>query len=438
MMRLAAILGAIGRSGSGRKRRLATVAALAGAALNLAACVPAFDFGPLSETQPPAQAEPYPQGEQGPYQQMPPGQDWPPSMPAGGQASPVNAGTVLGNGPVRVAMLLPLTGEANLVDIGTSMANAARLAMSFVEASPTLGDNITLEILDTGGTNAAQQAQAALRDGVSLILGPLSGDQVIAAGQVARAAGIPLLGFSNNPGAAAPGVYLLAVLPRTEIARSFSYVGRKGRTGIAAIFPSTPYGTAQDAAFRRQMAKQNIQPQADMTFTDPGQVGEIVRQLAPMIRRGKIDVLFLPDRATAPTFGAALVRAGVRPGQVLVVGSAQWAGDPYIAASPGLAGAIYPAIDASGYDAMSPQYQAMFGTKPDRLATIAYTAVVLANARTLSLASPPYGPALMSMPAGFTGRDGVFRFTADGLSDYALVIDQVTPNGPVTIDGPKL
>src|SRR5205814_9647489 len=100
-----------------------------------------------------------------------------------------------------------------------STANADQLAMDSVQTSPKVGDNLTLVLEDTGASanGAAQRASEAVLEGSSLILGPLKGDQVLAAGAVAKSAGIPLIGFSNNTGAASPGVYLLNVLPEVEV-----------------------------------------------------------------------------------------------------------------------------------------------------------------------------------------------------------------------------
>src|SRR3569623_1099075 len=102
---------------------------------------------------------------------------------AGGRPAP---GRNIGNGRVRVALLLPLSGDPTLAAVGTSMANAAQLAMDDVAAAAKFGDNITLTILDTGPSaqGAAQQANQAVAQGVSRILGPLKADQVQAAGDL--------------------------------------------------------------------------------------------------------------------------------------------------------------------------------------------------------------------------------------------------------------
>ena len=46
-----------------------------------------------------------------------------------GQGLPLAAGQTFGKGPVRVALLLPLTGDPGLATVGISMANASQLAV---------------------------------------------------------------------------------------------------------------------------------------------------------------------------------------------------------------------------------------------------------------------------------------------------------------------
>ena len=144
-----------------------------------------------------------------------------------------SVGQSFGTGPVHVAMLLPLSGDANLAAVAQSMQNGAQLAMEFIGSNANMTDNITLTVKDTGPSaqGAAAAASQAVQEGASLILGPLKADQVTAAGSVARSGGIPLIGFSNNSGAAAPGVYLLNVLPESEVKRSLGYAKSQGRRG---------------------------------------------------------------------------------------------------------------------------------------------------------------------------------------------------------------
>lgn len=106
--------------------------------------------------------------------------------------------------------------------------------------------------------------------------------------------------------------------------------------------------------------------------------------------------------------------------------------------APALSGAYYPAVDEGGLRAISGDYAAQFGSQPHPLATIAYTATILANVNTLSMATPRYNAAQLTAASGFNGRDGVFRFQGNGRSDYALAIKQVGNGTSAQVDGPRL
>lgn len=354
---------------------------------------------------------------------------------------PNSGGEQFGRGPVPVALLVPLSGDRSLAEIGTSLANASKLAVAFIEANPNIGENITITLRDTGDSvaGATNAANAAIASGAKLILGPLKGDQVSAVGAMARSAGVPLIGFSNNSTAAGPGVYLLSVLPDMEMKRAIGFLKAEGRRGLAGAFPATAYGEALATAFRQQAIAAGLPTTAVYTFSSASEAQQIVAQAKEQIDRGGIDAFFIPDRASAPAFAAALASAGVATGELFqIVGSADWAGDQAILATPGLNGAIYPAVDEAGLNAISLDYQARFNARPHPLATIAYTATILANVNTLSLASPAYDPVLLTSPAGFNGRDGQFRFLSNGRAEYALVMKKIGGGMATTVDGAKL
>lgn len=357
-----------------------------------------------------------------------------------GNALPPAKGEIIGRGPVRVALLLPLSGEPGLAAVGQSMANAARLAMDFIVATPTLGQNISLVLKDTGALPSGATAAAiqAVSEGASLILGPLRAEQVTAVGAVARPAGIPVIGFSNNSGAAAPGVYLLNILPEIEARRTLRYAREQGRQAFASIVPATDYGRVQEGAFRQAAADLGLNARAVYSFGNEAEARAVVQQVAPLIESGQIDALFLPDRSTAPSFGVLFEEAGIASGNVQIIGSADWNGDVSIASTPWLSGAVYPAVDDTGYLALKTEYEAKFGSTPHALSTIAYTATVLANASSLALGTPRYDRTQLTLPGGFNGRDGLFRFLGDGRSEYALMVKQVVVGGAKVVDGPKL
>lgn len=362
-----------------------------------------------------------------------------PSFPAQtNQQLPTATGRTLGDGPVRVALLLPLSGD--VATVGTSMANAADLAVAFIQSQSSQQLNITVVVKDTGSNAqiAAQKATEAVSEGASLILGPLKAESVQAAGGVARSAGVPLIGFSNNSGAASAGVFLLNVLPEVETKRTLSYAQAQGKQAVAAIVPATSYGQIQEGAFRQAAAELGMNVRAVYQYSDETEARNAVAQITPFLEQGAIDTLFLPDRATAPSIGVLLEQAGIDKSNLMIIGSLDWAGDETIPQTSYLAGAIYPAVDESGLAALRPQYQARFGGEPHPFSTLAYTAVLLANTSSLSMSQPPYDRTQLTRPSGFGGRDGLFRFSADGRSQYSLAIKQITIGGAQQIDGPKI
>lgn len=343
-----------------------------------------------------------------------------------------------GVGAVKVALILPLTGD--VASVGVSMANGAQLAMDYIQSNAQIGNNITLLVKDSQGDAgiASRQASAAVSEGASLILGPLKADCVRAAGAVARSAGIPLIGFSNNSGAASPGVYLLNVLPETEVRRSLAYAQSQGRRAFAAVVPTTDFGRIQEGAFRQAVSDLGLNARAIYTFSNETEARSAMEQVVQQLKAGTIDALFLPDRATAPSFGVLLEESTIDRSKVTIMGSADWDNDVKIASTAFLAGAVYPAVDDAGMNALRPSYVARFGSEPHPFASIAYTAVLLANSSTLSLAAPPYAVTLLTRSSGFNGRDGLFRFLTDGRSEYALAMKQVVVGGAQKVDSAKL
>ncbi len=294
---------------------------------------------------------------------------------------PLAQGQTFGTGPTRVALLLPLTGDPAVTAVGISMAHGAELAMDYIASNGSIADNITLVLKDTGTTpqGATAAAAQAVSEGASLILGPLRADQVTAAGGCARAAGVPVIGFSNNSGAAGPGVYLLNVLPESEVKRSMAYVQKLGKKAFAGIFPTTDFGRIQQGAFTQASSELGITVRAVYNFKTEDEARGLVAQLAPLLQQGAIDALFIPDRATAPSFADA-VRGGRRaagPDPDHRLGRLERRHqhrEHALSRRRGL-----PAVDDAGYQALLPLYQQKFGGTDARFATIAYTATILAN-----------------------------------------------------------
>jgi ABC-type branched-subunit amino acid transport system substrate-binding protein len=114
------------------------------------------------------------------------------------------------DGKIRVALLLPLSGDAK--DIGQGMLDAAQLALFDVADDP-----FVLVPRDTGTSpeDADRAAQSAISEGARLIIGPLFAADAPVVAQRARAAGVNMVSLSNDRTIAAPDLFILGLTPQS-------------------------------------------------------------------------------------------------------------------------------------------------------------------------------------------------------------------------------
>ena len=344
----------------------------------------------------------------------------PAPTPSGGPA----VGETLGTGPVRVGMVLPLTQNGAPSPIGSSLRNAAQLAIDEFAAP-----YITLMIQDDRSTpdGAGQSAQAEIGAGAQLILGPVYANDVRQAASVAKAAGKPIIGFSTDASVASPGVYLLSFLIESYVDRIAEFAVSRGKRAFAVMAPQNDYGNIAVAEFQQTAGRLNT-PVAVVARYTPGQPQEAAPQISAV--GGQIDALFIPDQADGmPAVASALAAAGIK---TQLLGTGVW-NDARVLRLPQLQGAWFSAPDNAGFNALAQRYKAKFGSEPTRLATLSYDAVTLAGALARSPSPDPFSAAALTSTSGFNGADGVFRFRADGTNERGLAVMEIDNNTAVVI-----
>jgi hypothetical protein len=364
-------------------------------ALGLAACVGSGTVAPQRQATQPAQ----------------------PTQPAAA------TGGTIGNGSVRVALILPLTANGPGAVAAQSLRNAAELSLAEFQ-----GPDLTILVKDDGGTpeGAREAANQAVAEGAELIIGPLFAATVQAAGGVARQAGRPVLAFSSDASVAARGVYLLSFLAQAEVDRVIEHAAQQGRRSIAALIPETTYGSVVEAQFREAAAARGLRVVAIERYP-AGQPQAAVQRLAPLVGGSapQADALFVPENGDGiAAVGQALQAAGFNPGRVKPLGTGVW-NEARVFAVPALQGGWFAAPDNRGFNAFAGRYRARFGEDPTRIATLSYDAVSLAAALARQQGSQRYSEAVLTNPAGFAGADGVFRFRADGTNERALAVQEI-------------
>ncbi len=349
-----------------------------------------------------------------------------PPPPSGGIESaplPANGGPDrIGTGPVKIALIAPLTGSSA---VGLSLRNAAELAVAAFDSADV---SVLVKDDQSSPAGARAAAQAAIAEGAELIVGPLFAANVREVGAVARAAGRPVIAFSTDPAAAGRGVYLLSFLVESYVDRVVDYAVARGKRSMAALIPNTDYGRLAEAAFIAAAARNNIRVMA-VERLQPGAAPAAAQKIAAL--GAQIDALFIAEQAEAMAgLSQSLAAAGIDGEKVQILGTGLW-NDARVLKIAALKGAWFAAPDNAGFASFALSYRHRFGADPSRVATLAYDAVALAAALARQPPAERYAEKMLQGESGFNGTDGLFRFRPDGLNERGLSV-QMIDNGSTT------
>ncbi len=356
-------------------------------------------------------------------------------------------------GPAKVALLVPLSG-AN-AGLGQAILNAAQLALF-----ETGGDQLTLVPRDTKGTpgGAANAARAALADGVGLILGPLLAADVEAVAPIARDAHVDIIAFSTVTDLAGGNTFLMGFLPGQEVEREVAYARQRGLARFAALGPDSAYGHLMVDALRQAVsASGGAVTQAAFYGPGGGDASAAIQRLLPgrgsapgsappspapaapdqtapaPLAPPNFDALLLPDGGDRlKAIARKLVAAGLDTRATRLLGSGLW-DVPDIGDEPALDGGWFAASPPDARRGFEQRYRATYGREPPRLASLGYDAAALAAVLSRDQGGPPFSREAILNPNGFSGVDGLFRFTPQGLVQRELAILEVEPQGNVVV-----
>jgi branched-chain amino acid transport system substrate-binding protein len=336
---------------------------------------------------------------------------------------------------VKVALLLPLTGNVNAQQVAKAMKQAGELAL-FDFDKP----NVKLIPKDTRGTpdGARQAAQDAVKEGAELVIGPLFANEVSAVAPVAQAAHIPVLAFSSDRKVAGNGVYLMSFVAGSDVPRMISYAVSKGKTRFAALFPQNDYGRIVEQAFNR--AVQENGAQVVMTKTFPPEANGMlppVKEMSALAKKGsppQIDAIFIPAGGdTLPSLAPLFPYYEVDTQAVKLMGLSGW-DYPGAGKEQALVGGWFVAPDPKGWQDFTRRYVETYGDAPPRLASLSYDAVSLA----ISLSNNPperrFTATELTRSSGFNGVDGLFRLRPDGTAERGFAIMEVQKYANQPID----
>ncbi len=373
---------------------------------------------------------------------------------------------------VRIGLLLPFSANSStLRDEARSMLNAAQMAL-IKSGDPRL----VLLPKDTGGTasGARSAANAVIRDGATIILGPVLGSAVSAAARPARRAQIPMIAFSTDNSVAGNGVYLLSFLPEADMKHMIGFIKQQNIiafekfavlrpdakmlvaddsiAGLALLRPDNAYGDRIESALfaqtpeaglfitdiarysrnaesmsapAKQIAHVTERNEAISTWKDEGGIGD--PGLDPsFVFSLPYQAIFIPEsgvqlRSLAPL----LPFYDVDPKITRFIGTSLW-NDEDLLREPALFGGWFPAPNARARAVFTDSYERAFNEKPGRLASLAHDGVLIVPQSLVDARNGlKIDPGLIKHPEGFRGADGLFRFGEDGLVERVLSIFEI-------------
>ncbi|MGI9515103.1 MAG: penicillin-binding protein activator [Anderseniella sp.] len=333
-------------------------------------------------------------------------------------------------GPVKVALLLPLSAPGQTASIAKALKNAAEAALL-----DSGSESIQLLTKDTSGNadGARTAVNAALKEGATLILGPLLSAEVQAVAPIARQRNVPVIAFSSVAGVAGNGVYLMSFLPSEEVSNLVRYAASQGIRNLAAMIPQSAYGgTVENALNQAAVANGAKIVALDRYTRSVAGVASTSKAVAGKIANSTNDIqgLFLPEGGPMLANAAnGLTAAGVTSGKVRMLGTGLW--DERATSNVQLViGGWYAGVSPDLIARFTGRYQKAYGSTPPRLASLAYDAVSLAIIVTRTAPGGKATAKDITNPEGFKGVNGLFRFRRNGKVERGLSILEVTPTGP--------
>lgn len=371
--------------------------------------------------------------------------------------------------PVRVALLLPMTGQ--YADLGTKLYDAAQLAL-FDIGKP----NIELLPIDTKGTviGATRAAKEAISKNVHLILGPIFSESTRAVAPLGYKHDVNIVSFSNDTSLAGEGVFMLGFSPEQQMKRVINYALTNEVTLFADIVPNNSYGAMISRLLREQVDNEsqfvvksefylpqrsnivrNIQRAVNSLIRSNlekyqrlknGKDEEAVNNTEPTNNNTNIDTanelplfndlkaLIVPEGGKRlEIIAKTLERYHLKDRNIRILGSGQWDGSN-ISTIPVLQGSWYASAEPQRRIRFEEHFESVYGYKPIRLSSLAYDGVALAATLANMPGGADFSYRAITTKRGFIGIDGIFRLLENGITERGLAVIEITENGRSVID----
>ena len=340
-------------------------------------------------------------------------------------------------GQFRIALLLPLTGEA--ADVGNDIRSGAEMAFF------QLGlDHIDIVFFDTSN-NIESASKQAIESGADVILGPLFASNTLQARQLVANQRIPIISFSNDIYIASPETYMLGQTPEQEIETVLKYAletlkphasSYRTKPAIAIISQNSLYGNRVTATAIEQLTAVEMTPTANVTLNSNTLANEQeLRQAVRILtnwQESSSDETDVP-----PSFDAVVLAGdvqfslrvapilawhGLEPEKTRYLGTSLWS-SPAILQEPSLNGGLFATASSQRRASFDALWQDSGNTVPGPYATLGFDAVALMA--TVADQNSEDFRLNFNNDAGFAGFSGMFKLLADGRNIRLLDVHQI-------------
>ena len=336
------------------------------------------------------------------------------------------------DGAIRVGVVLPLDTK-----YGKIVKNALELAVI-----DNKGAKILMIIENSSSVGPRSAARKVIAKGAEVILGPITGSAVRVVGVEAKAAGIPVIAFSQDRAVAGNGVYLQTFLREKEIDAVVAYAASRGFTRFASLTPKSGFGSVVAASFRSAAGRHGTLVAAGTytrlrTAASKAQFIADVKGFAAQAKSANANALLLPE---GPNVNKNIIKvmesAGYTASGVKFLGTSLWNKSGTRSISK-LSGGWFANANASKLSRFNSRYASLFGSTPTtERAALAYDSLSLvATLGRAGSAGNRFSQQAIARAGGFGGVLGHYSYSFNGISNYALNVMQVGSGGFSTVGG---
>lgn len=330
------------------------------------------------------------------------------------KSGPTRSGETLGKGPVKVAMLLPLSAGGTAGDRGRKMRDAAALAMA------DMGDNLlTLTVADTGGDEgrARTLTTSALASGAKLVIGP---SEPGAVRQLAAISGTnrPLVLALADNYAGAPGVYSVRLNEADSAAAGAAAIAAKGARKFVLFTAEGEAGKTIEKRVANSLSIYGATLAVAVPFgPSTGGSEKAVNDMTALVSDPQAIVIASGSANPAPLV-AALKAKGLLGKNITLVGSNRWL--EHGIDEPTMQGAYIATLDSAEIGPIADRFRKTYNYEPDVNVAYGYDTVALAAGIASALGPKGFTKKVIESPTGFRGSTGIFRFRDDGAGERAM------------------